>query len=403
MKTDGNQKLKVSIVVVVSVAFIIALLVLYIAHNSPIKRIEIAKDIFITPDFACSNKPRKISSATAHRPIPRVMYRTWKERDLPMNFKKAWVFTEEHNPGYTQLLFTDDDVANFMRAYTANRLQKVYFSINPKFGAARADIYRYAVLYEFGGVYIDIKSTAQCLDDAMRDDDAYVLSKWPVPVGQFKDFCGSDLPYACKRGEYEQWWIISAPKHPFLKRVLSDIMDTVEKHTPEDFPPCDDDASAVKLGSCAQELGGNWKYSFVWPPAQGSEDPLPLLRGDLQGVAKAVENSWPKTRCQFSSNFDGFAVVGMHRDVGAYSDIKKPFTVTPSVYAFYMLNGKATVSNRVFFPPKLVWGDVEFNHLAEEAGLAILKVNRFFFHKANLQPRSQSLKNQEVTALCVAN
>lgn len=221
------------------------ILIIYRFNNVPLKRIEIAKDIFIHPEFTCHKEHIQPSDVSTKRRIPRTIYRTWKDNNLPLKFQKAWDFTEKHNPEYDQLLFTDNDVEHFMRSYTSKRLQDAYFSINPKFGAARADIFRYAVLYEFGGVYIDIKSSAKSLDEIIRQDDVYILSKWPVPLGQMDDFCSANLSYACKHGEYEQWWLISAPKHPFLKAVLENVMDTIENYTLGKFPPSK--ASVLRL------------------------------------------------------------------------------------------------------------------------------------------------------------
>lgn len=240
---DGgaNKKFSASVLVVCSmVAFIlvgISAIIICKLNKTPRKRIEIAKNVFIRPEFGCRKESIHSSGVYTKRLIPRVIYRTWNDSDLPLKFQKAWEFTERHNPEYDQRLFTDNDVEYFMRSYTPKRLQDAYFSINPKFGAARADIFRYAILYEFGGVYIDIKSSAKSLDEIIRQDDTYILSKWPGPVGQMADFCSANLPYACKRGEYEQWWIISAPKHPFLKAVLENIMDAIENYTLDKFPP----------------------------------------------------------------------------------------------------------------------------------------------------------------------
>ncbi|EKX34931.1 hypothetical protein GUITHDRAFT_146844 [Guillardia theta CCMP2712] len=80
-------------------------------------------------------------------------------------------------------------------------------------------------------------------------------------------------------------------------------------------------------------------------------------------------------------NTDGYAVIGMRRDVNVFMNSSVPFKITHSVYSFFLLNVKSTIGKGVLFPPKKVWEDVDFNNLCEEAGLAVLKVNRFFHHK----------------------
>ena len=155
-------------------------------------------------------------------------------------FQRAWNATAEANPAYQQVLYTDEDVHEFITSRTSERLQRAFFAINPKFGAARADIFRYALLYEHGGVYLDIKSSAEDIDSALRANDQYLLSKWNFPNGQISDFCDRNFIYACETGEYEQWWIIAAPRHPFLKRVLENVIAAVEGFTNEKYPPSKD-------------------------------------------------------------------------------------------------------------------------------------------------------------------
>ena len=54
-------------------------------------------------------------------------------------------------------LIDDDKMTNFMRsAFNGTRVLWAFELIHPKLGAARADIWRLAVLYVYGGVYIDI-------------------------------------------------------------------------------------------------------------------------------------------------------------------------------------------------------------------------------------------------------
>ncbi len=45
----------------------------------------------------------------------------------------------------------------------------------------------------------------------------------------------------------------------------------------------------------------------------------------------------------------------------------------------------------MLYPPKSFWEDIEFNRLCEERGLAVLKCNRFFHFKKNLQRRAGRL------------
>ena len=57
-------------------------------------------------------------------------------------------------------------------------VQVAYHLISPLLGAAKADIWRYAVLWLYGGVYLDYDSDIKTLfDDIISNDDEVILSE----------------------------------------------------------------------------------------------------------------------------------------------------------------------------------------------------------------------------------
>ena len=60
----------------------------------------------------------------------------------------------QYTPEFEQKLYTDLGVNNFINDFDYPGLKKAYNRINPKYGAARADLFRYAILYKNGGFYI---------------------------------------------------------------------------------------------------------------------------------------------------------------------------------------------------------------------------------------------------------
>ena len=75
------------------------------------------------------------------------------------------------------------------------------------------------MLYKEGGIYLDLKSSAsKPFRDFLKKDDKYILSSWCT--GE----CGRinwDKEVHTGFGEYQQWYIISIPGHPFLKAVIN--------------------------------------------------------------------------------------------------------------------------------------------------------------------------------------
>lgn len=64
----------------------------------------------------------------------------------------------------------------------------------------------------------------------------------------------------------------------------------------------------------------------------------------------------------------------------------EPFGVTHSVYSFCLLNVNSTVAKQAWYPIKMYWQDIEFNHVVDEKGLVVCKYRKFSHSKKNLQP-----------------
>ena len=93
----------------------------------------------------------------------------------------------ERNPTWTVNVCDNECKDHFMTTSFANTsLAWAYFAINPAVGAARADIWRYCVLYSFGGLYLDDDSDIGTpLDQVVQPLDHMVLSEeGPSSLGE---------------------------------------------------------------------------------------------------------------------------------------------------------------------------------------------------------------------------
>jgi hypothetical protein len=139
------------------------------------------------------------------------------------------------------------EAALFMNTYFPGKVAEAFHSISPAFGAARADLLRYCLLYIFGGVYLDLDSSIECpLDDWICDDDTAVLSyeknTFPRPEHRAEIHLMYDLmasfdqsflrpeikaPLGLKDNTILQWMLVYAPKHRFLEEVIHLVADRV--------------------------------------------------------------------------------------------------------------------------------------------------------------------------------
>lgn len=158
----------------------------------------------------------------ATQKIPRVIHQTYSAPfdTMPNEYKEQAALVRAMNPEYAYRFYDERDCEAFIRStYGADSEHlHAYLSINPAYGPARADLFRYMLLYEHGGVYLDVKSsTTVPLRDVIRSDDEYLLSSWcdgECGRANWEEFVRTGV------GEYQQWWIACTPHHPFLRAVI---------------------------------------------------------------------------------------------------------------------------------------------------------------------------------------
>ncbi len=137
------------------------------------------------------------------------------------------------NPQWRHVLYDDNDGATFISDHYGSDMLGYYNRINPTYGVARADLFRYLALYKLGGVYLDIKSTAtRPLDDVLSPDDEYLLSHWSNKEGHPHKGWGRHHPRHGIDQEYQQWHIVAAPGHPFLKAVIERVKKNIDAYDP---------------------------------------------------------------------------------------------------------------------------------------------------------------------------
>lgn len=155
--------------------------------------------------------------------IPKIIHQTFKTSSLPNELLENVEFIKEMNPDFEYRFYDDNDCIDFIRKNYPEEKLKLYLSINEKYGAARADYFRYLLMYKVGGVYLDIKSTTTTpLRETLRHTDEYLLSHWPG-----KDW-SNILNY--EFGEFQNWHIICKPGHPFLKKTIELVEENIKNY-----------------------------------------------------------------------------------------------------------------------------------------------------------------------------
>lgn len=169
--------------------------------------------------------------------IPKIIHQTYASADVPAEIARHIEHLKAMNPGWQHAFYDDAAIEAFIRKYYDLDMLALYQRINPVYGAARADFFRYLLVYQFGGVYLDIKSSSvQPLDTLVTPQDRYVLAYWPNAKGEPFEGWGlyqtlPDFP----RGEFQNWHIIAEPRHPFLRGVIGQVIANIRGYSVERY------------------------------------------------------------------------------------------------------------------------------------------------------------------------
>lgn len=143
--------------------------------------------------------------------IPKNIFQTFKSADLPWITRFYISKMKKKNPHWKYHFYDDQRINQFLKEEFPPEYFKLYSSLT--IGAAKADFFRYAVLYKYGGVYLDIDSYVKTpFDDFLNADEEAIVSHEGNP------------------GLYCQWALISNKNHPFMERTLELILDNIRTH-----------------------------------------------------------------------------------------------------------------------------------------------------------------------------
>jgi mannosyltransferase OCH1-like enzyme len=146
--------------------------------------------------------------------IPKIIHQTWKNDNIP-NFLKDFQFSwKKYNPEYEYRLWTDQDIDTFIKT-KHNWFYPIFCRYNANI--KRVDAFRYFLLYEFGGLYVDL--------------DFECLKSFDSLIEKEKCFFGSEPPQHVKKWKVSgllpcNALMASIPKHPFWKFVCHQLPKT---------------------------------------------------------------------------------------------------------------------------------------------------------------------------------
>ena len=200
--------------------------------------------------FPSGNNVPQRPQETNEKHIPRILWIAVREQEdaKPDNQPRHMKDLFDRNKNWDIRLVWNEEKDRFMNTtFAGTSLLWAYHAINPVCGAAKADIWRYAVLWIFGGVYIDDDSDMIApLDDVVTKSD-YLIAAFEkngfngnrcfVPRYHLSDFSTFDrfsnisvIPEAARK-EFQfvilNWAIMAAPRHLMMEHAMRNLVEVV--------------------------------------------------------------------------------------------------------------------------------------------------------------------------------
>jgi mannosyltransferase OCH1-like enzyme len=138
--------------------------------------------------------------------IPKIIFQTWKTKDIPEKWKESQLSIKEHLPDWQIVLFSDEENREFVKQHFPDFLN-IYDSF--PYPIQRADMIRYMFLYVNGGLYLDLDMKLKKSIESLIGNEEFYLS-----------------PSSNVSSSYTNSIMISKPKSKFWLMVLDEIKKT---------------------------------------------------------------------------------------------------------------------------------------------------------------------------------
>ena len=125
--------------------------------------------------------------------IPKVIYQTWKTQNIHKKINDLHKKMLKTNPEYQHIIYTDFERINNI--------------------VARADFWRYLILFKKGGVYLDIDSIInKNLDEILEQEDEALIT------------AEKNL------NRFAQWSLIFNKNHPILEKTIENLITNIHEN-----------------------------------------------------------------------------------------------------------------------------------------------------------------------------
>lgn len=165
--------------------------------------------------------------------IPRIMHQVYLNGEIPEQLQRNVDAHKARNPDWEHRLYDEETAIDLILKLYGDGMLSKYMRISEEYPAARVDLLRHLIIFAYGGVYFDIKSSFELpLDQVIRPDDSYLLTQWRNGDGEINEGFGlhRDLRHIAG-GEYVTYFIIAEPGHAYSSAVIKKILFNIARYS----------------------------------------------------------------------------------------------------------------------------------------------------------------------------
>lgn len=158
--------------------------------------------------------------------IPKQIFQTWKTKKISKSFEILTESWKRNNPRFNFHFYDDKDCEIFLKKFD-KKVFETYRKIIP--GAFKADLWRFSVLYVFGGFYCDVDTLClNSIEKFVKEDTEFIA---PIDLNL----------YAEKHNLFNSFFG-STPGSPIMKNCIDMIVYNVDNKITKipalDFSSC---------------------------------------------------------------------------------------------------------------------------------------------------------------------
>jgi hypothetical protein len=156
--------------------------------------------------------------------IPKIVHQTWRSDTLPSVFEQIYKENKRLNPDFEFKLWSHKPGPPMIDEFIQKEYPDIYDIFkDAKYGVQKADIARIAILYHYGGIYIDLDILCLKKLDTLINFDSDEVYMALEPAEQTQRIFNSDN-VLCNA------FIVTPPKHPLFKRAMEEMKELVKRH-----------------------------------------------------------------------------------------------------------------------------------------------------------------------------